>query len=499
VRWITRGIHRDEEGVTVVIVALSLIALLGMVVLVVDVGGLLWKRRELVNGADAAALSAAQTCSVKSSTENPEAMADSAAMSNVSGLQSTAVTNIIAGGSTCRQARGYVTVQYQQQQKLFFAPVLGAGSTTGVTTQATAAWGPLGGGRAVPIVLESSQFQGPCDIPNIPQEEIPKECNFWYDNGRFAIGDANWGFLNLDQWGVDPGTNCNSSGGSAARGQYIKYDYTNDLELNDPGPTYVCSMTGHATDNWQDLTDRMNCSPDDANPLYANCPGNVLLMPVNDCTRQLAKDGTHVDCGAGTPDKYAIIGFTTLELDGVYKGNDPAAIGHPAVIGPTGSCPNNATLGPAGGGAYGQGGWSLDALAVSECSAPAAPNSITNVTVTKKVGNVTTTFNQCAAPPTTGCDYVYDDATHRIEWFSAATRAGADTYRISFNWKINDTPASPGYCGLHAPDPNAICLVTKWLGYTSENNQVGSGEDFGTQGFVLCDFTYNSCPKNVKP
>src|SRR2546427_2817700 len=186
-RWMTRGIHREEEGVTLVIVALSLIAIFGMIVLVIDVGGLLWKRRELVNGSDAAALSAAQTCSVKTSTDDPEAMADAAAMANVDGLQPTGVTNIIAGSSTCRTARGYVTVQYQQQQKLFFAPVLGAGSTNGVTTQATAAWGPLAGGKAVPLVLESSQFQGPCDIPDITP---PAACNFWDNNRTLPYGDA---------------------------------------------------------------------------------------------------------------------------------------------------------------------------------------------------------------------------------------------------------------------------------------------------------------------
>ncbi len=57
-------LHHDQEGVTAIIVALCLIALFGMLVLVVDVGGLLWKRREMVSGADAAALAAAKTCAV---------------------------------------------------------------------------------------------------------------------------------------------------------------------------------------------------------------------------------------------------------------------------------------------------------------------------------------------------------------------------------------------------------------------------------------------------
>jgi len=50
---------REERGATVVIVALVLIAMFGMMGLVVVVGGLLWTRREIVNGSDAAALSGA--------------------------------------------------------------------------------------------------------------------------------------------------------------------------------------------------------------------------------------------------------------------------------------------------------------------------------------------------------------------------------------------------------------------------------------------------------
>ena len=42
--------------------SLTLIALCGVIVLTVDVGQLLYKRRAMVNASDAAALSAAQAC-----------------------------------------------------------------------------------------------------------------------------------------------------------------------------------------------------------------------------------------------------------------------------------------------------------------------------------------------------------------------------------------------------------------------------------------------------
>src|SRR5213593_4218162 len=130
-----------ERGATVVIVALSLIAMFGMIVLVVDVGGLLWKRRELVNGSDAAALSAASTCSLPSTVDNrtAEVAADELAGQNVTGLDPTTATNATVPAGLCHgTASGWVKVQYSQNQHLFFAPVLGFPNQNGVTTKAYA-------------------------------------------------------------------------------------------------------------------------------------------------------------------------------------------------------------------------------------------------------------------------------------------------------------------------------------------------------------------------
>ena len=56
-------------------------------------------------------------------------------------------------------------------------------------------------------------------------------------------------------------------------------------------------------------------------------------------------------------------------------------------------------------------------------------------------------------------------------------------------------PRPRGSAAFAAPDPNAICLVTTWLGYTDQN---GDGRlrdiDFGTQGHVLCDFDLQLLP-----
>jgi hypothetical protein len=494
-------LHREEEGVTAIIVALCLIALFGMLVLVVDVGGLLYKRRELVSGSDAAALAAAKTCAVRTDDDptDPLAQANTAAGNNVNGtaLSGGIIDNPWGCSASHRVPRGYVTVRYSYPQQLFFAGIFGA-STRNVATEATAAWGPLAGGNAIPIVLESSQFQGRCDVPNVANGT---ECAFWYDNGGSAIGDANWGFLNLDQWNVTTSTSCNSGGGSSTRGGYILNNYGSALPLAQPGPTYVCSSTGHATDNWQDLNDRWHGLGCDVAP----CPGPVILMPVNDCNQQVDKNGNVVQCGTGTPDKFAIIGFTTLELTNVLKGNDPAAIGSPGTAAQNGNCGNNGTaLGTAGAGdptlpGSVLGGWYLPDFADVSCGAPRPPDAINQpVTVTTSNGKALVRCTSVTPTPTPApCDYYYNPTTGILSWWNAATKDPGN--KVTFGWTVNGTPATPGACGVRTSDPNAICLVMTWLGYTDQNGTVGTGPDFGTQGEVLCDFTYNSCPVGVKP
>jgi len=150
---IARRLHNDESGVTMVIVALCLIALVGMLVLVVDVGGLLWNRRAMVNASDAAALAAAKSCVLPTGTgvgtdtypagiAGAEQAADDYAHQNSSGAD-TSAPNIISSNGCDSSASGYVTVEYGANQQLFFAGIFGKGQGH-VTTQATAIWGPAG-------------------------------------------------------------------------------------------------------------------------------------------------------------------------------------------------------------------------------------------------------------------------------------------------------------------------------------------------------------------
>jgi Flp pilus assembly protein TadG len=455
----------EESGAVVVIVVLSLIAIFAMLVLTVDVGGLLLARRAMVNASDSAALAAAQSCASAEDTLDPESVADTYAADNVDGVI-TGTTNIteIVG---CDDGNGHVSVEYLTQQNLFFAGVLGFGSTGDVSTVATAAWGPAAGGYAVPIVLESGYLQGICKIPD--GVSIGDTCAMYYNNGDASLGDANWGFMNLDMWNVDAGENCHNPG-SSDRTDWILNDYGDPLVLNGtpPGsePTYVCNDTGHSTANWQSLVDRMAANP-------------VVLFPVNDCEGQLDKSGSVSPCPS-TPDKYDIIGFTRLKLIEVYKGNDSAAIG---TTGASGTCAlskaslTNGQVKPLSD-TYGSGGG---------CPTGAPDNlNAADVHIYPKNGPE---YRQCAPGDITAtCGYWYDPVARQITW----RQPNATDLKVEYGWSMNGTE---GACGTRPSDPNAICIVTEWRGFTTSSGAIGSGQNFGVSAFALCDLELGTCPE----
>ena len=153
-KLIVRRLHGDESGVTLVIVALCLVSLIGMIVLVVDVGGLLLNRRAMVNASDAAALSAAKSCILPPSMDpqTPEQAADALAADNSGAADVSNPSNILQSSGCDTADTGYVTVQYGANQQLFFAGLFGQGQGH-VTTQATAIWGPAGSVNPMPIVI----------------------------------------------------------------------------------------------------------------------------------------------------------------------------------------------------------------------------------------------------------------------------------------------------------------------------------------------------------
>ena len=114
---------RRDDGATAVIVVLTLLALLGVIVLTVDVGQLLFKRRAMVNASDAAALAAAQSCAGLADSDSPDAMADAFAANNVS--SATRSSEHHRYGRLRRSAVRPRHRRVRHAAGLFFAGVLG--------------------------------------------------------------------------------------------------------------------------------------------------------------------------------------------------------------------------------------------------------------------------------------------------------------------------------------------------------------------------------------
>jgi Flp pilus assembly protein TadG len=452
-------LHRDERGVTAIIVALCLVALFGMLILVVDVGGLLLRRRAMVNGADAAALAAAKSCVIEDMPY--EQAADDWAAANVAGVDTTPV-NITAqrGCDPGDDGDGYVSVQYQAPQALFFAPVLGFGSQGSVTTAATAIFGPAGGGNPIPIAIYSNSFLSDCDIETVAP---PQDCYFWFDNTGF--GTSRFGFLNLipasegGGWDVPfDEQQCPRVGAPQLSDWIAQVDGGIQVDLNytptGKEPTYVCIIEGLASSVWDDLELR---------------EGDTLTFPVNRCDLtlpgdpygQVERDGTEVACDT-SPHKYDIIGFVDFELTQVLQSQQE------------------------------WGGTSS-----TDCSQ-------NNFRVTQNTTYAFNSFGPGGSCPTTSDSPLIDVSTILIDGKAPTdptkqytlNDANGDGQPESFTWTGPTSPPSinvsftwweDGACGEPPPNSSAVCIRVKTVEVRIGGIRPGGGADFGLEAVKLCE------------
>jgi Flp pilus assembly protein TadG len=440
--------RNDEQGATAVIVALSLVALLGLMVLTVDVGQLLFKRRAMVNASDAAALAAAQTCAGVTDPAVPSVVANTYAQYNVSAATG-GITELVG----CRgPAFGHVSVQYGVNQSLFFAGVLGFSGPAQVQTQATAGWGPAREGNPLPIVVYTGQGQGNCDI-NEDTLTPGTDCYLWYDNDRF--NQSAFGYLNLctaddncsQGWDVAGDAGCPNVGASLRR-EWITGDWEGaGNRINWPAATYVCRVSGLSSSDWSELRNRI---------------GDDLMFPVNDCDTQVDSNGVALGCSTTTaPDKYNIVGFIILHLNAVL---DSAAQwgGTPF----THCSRNNVDVRP------GQ-VIPLSSIPSGGCPNGSTPSGVQNLTVGGQ-------------PP--GGNYTYDDATKSVTWTGPAGRQD-----FEFDWWVD------GECGIPPGNSSAVCIkvTTVRVQFKGHNtcNESEDCPDFGVRAVKLCDLAIGSCPE----
>jgi Putative Flp pilus-assembly TadE/G-like len=176
-RRVSRAPDQDDRGAVLVWVATSLVMLLGMGAIVIDVGALYQERRELQNGADAAALAVAKDCALGDCLDE-DATADHYADENANDDASN-VPQVCGQGPglvACPDpppaadgASGWVRVDTSTHNpanpdndgeiEFVLAPVLDA-ANVGETVEATAiaAWGSVGSATTIPLIFSVCEF-----------------------------------------------------------------------------------------------------------------------------------------------------------------------------------------------------------------------------------------------------------------------------------------------------------------------------------------------------
>jgi hypothetical protein len=419
-----RSVLQDECGATIVLVALAMTALCGMVVLVVDVGGLLTLRRQMVTAADSAALAAAQSCAMNDAA-GAQGQADGLASANQSDAEVTSFATTGCGTSS----DGDVDVTYAAPKELTFAPIIGAPSSRPVSASATAIWGPVAGVAPMPIEL-SINPAGDIDCAYAP---LDTECAYWHDNSARPewTNSSHWGWINIGASDQSPGNSCPNAGSSTRRA-WIDGTLLTEMTIED-GMSLVCADSGHSSSSWSEVHSQI---------------GKIKYFPVNDPARMVTTNGR---------EKYAIIGFIPLRIEDVLRGNDPEAIGTP---GDSGGCSATHTF--KNGDLF-----DLDSLGCYSGS----PIATSGLKISVGKGRRGTVFQN-------GTHYSYNTTTHEVSWFTGT----ASSASVSFSYTM---AGIPGKCGVQASDPNGICLVLSWQGPRIAGSVPGAAADFGLRAVRL--------------
>ncbi len=191
VKYSTRS-DRDRGAILVWFAAYAIV-LLGSGALVVDMGSLWSERRQLQNGADAAALAVGIDCAKTACTQSQAMALNYAELSATDGEAAVSLCGRGAGLTPCipapngvSKAVGYVQALTStwnpnnggssNQVRFVLAPLLDAlqiGQT--VRAVSTVAWGSLGTAMVIPIVISKCSFDpawiaadGSLSVPNTP-------------------------------------------------------------------------------------------------------------------------------------------------------------------------------------------------------------------------------------------------------------------------------------------------------------------------------------------
>lgn len=157
-----RRVNREEDGVAVIFWLFLLVALLGVAGYVIDIGAVRQERRELQNGADAAALALAQTCArtpAQCTSAGLSADAQDLANKNAVDLNADVVAVVpdvslgeVRVDTRTRTSGGATSLTMK------FIQMIGGPTTYSVNATAKAAWGAPGGGTSFPLTISYCEW-----------------------------------------------------------------------------------------------------------------------------------------------------------------------------------------------------------------------------------------------------------------------------------------------------------------------------------------------------
>lgn len=139
---------RNQRGAIAVMVALMTVSLVGFTAIAVDIGALWLDRKELQNGADAAALALAQSCAEGACEGDEHAMALDYAEGN---KRDAKIDSVVVQNPGLEGVQS-VTVTVTSNRAHWFAPVIGHDSSD-VAASATASWGRIGWAKVLPLAV----------------------------------------------------------------------------------------------------------------------------------------------------------------------------------------------------------------------------------------------------------------------------------------------------------------------------------------------------------
>lgn len=155
--------ERDERGVTLVLVAAFVVAMMVFAALVVDVGAMVAERRELQNGADAVALSIAQSCAQDepacAASPGHSVLAELAGANAVDGVSTLEIVDVDTTAQTVTVRTRTESASGDDILPFSFAPAFGAKAGETLRATAVAAWGAPMNATAIPLGISVCEWE----------------------------------------------------------------------------------------------------------------------------------------------------------------------------------------------------------------------------------------------------------------------------------------------------------------------------------------------------